>query len=130
MTITEFTDYLIEEYVSKCEVSVDKANETKRVITVGLIMNNQLEKRDAARIIHFFLRYTHIEEDEPDWEKAKMLKDLYDCRICVDHVGQIYVKGIIEPYSQDIFGMRNIISSEESKKIVARIFEKNQRILP
>ena len=130
MTNEEFTDYLIKEYVSHCMVSTKEAMEVKRIVLVGLISGDLLEKRNAARIIHFFLRYTHLEEDEPDWDKAKILKDLYDCRVCVDHVGQIYVKGIIEPASVDVFGMRDIINSEEAQIIISKVFDKSRRIIP
>lgn len=130
MNTVDFTDLLLNEYKERYDVSEDRLKEIKRIIIVGLIPENILEKRDAARLIHLFFRYTRIEEDEENWDKAKVLKDLYDCRSCVDHVAQIYVKGIIRPVSIDVFGMRNAVTDKEAIDIVNNVFNKEIRILP
>lgn len=130
MNTVDFTDLLLKKYSEKYEVSDDKLKEIKRIIIVGLLPDNFLEKRDAARLIHLFFRYTKIEEDEENWDKAKILKDLYDCRSCVDHVAQIYVKGIIRPVNFDVFGMRNAITDKEAFEIIDNVFDKNIRIMP
>ncbi len=54
-----------------------------------------LERRAAARIVHGFLQQECMEADETDWDAARALKDLFDCRVCVGHVAQVYVKGIM-----------------------------------
>jgi len=130
MNISTFTDKLINEYILKYGSSVEEAEKIKKIISIGLLPNNLLEKRDAARIIHLFIRQTKIEADEPDWEKAKQLKDLYDCHVCVDHVAQIYVKGIINPAKKDVFGMRNMITDKEVEEIISRVFDTNKRMMP
>lgn len=130
MSIGEFTDLLLSEYALRNGVSEETTKEIGRIITVGFIPQKVLEKRDAAQIIHFFIRQTKIEEDESSWEKAKILKDLYDCRSCVDHVAQIFVKGIITPSSELIFGTRNMVTDSEANDIIKRIFEKDKRIVP
>lgn len=130
MSISDFTDLLLNEYASRNDIGKDKLKEIDRIISVGFVPEKILEKRDAAQIIHFFIRQTKIEEDESTWEKAKKLKDLYDCHSCVDHVAQIFVKGIITPSSESVFGMRNMIMEKEAIIIINRIFEKDKRIVP
>ena len=95
MTTEQFCDYLLEEYSKKSNVSATDISEIKRIISVGYNKDAKLERRNAAAIMHLFMRRTKIEPDEDNWDKAKVLKDLYDCRVCVDHVGQMYVKGIM-----------------------------------
>lgn len=130
MNISAFIEKLLNEYIRIYNASNEEAQEIKRIISVGLIPDNPLEKRDAARIIHFFLRQTKIESDEPEWDKAKKLKDLYDCHTCVDHVAQIYVKGIISVAYEDVFGMRNNITDKEAEEIINRVFNIDKRVKP
>lgn len=101
-----------------------------------------IEKRGAARIVHQFLRNVCKEEDEIDWNPAKKLEDLYDCRTCVNHVAQVFVKGIMcgrqeeeinengrdKKQRRSLFGMGDFLSYEEALKIVERMFNKEQRI--
>lgn len=90
-----------------------------------------VERRDAARIIHEFLRRELKEKDENDWQGAEQLKDLYDCHICVNHVAQVYAKGIMEPAEgRDIFGMRRELTEQEAELIVLRIFSREKRKPP
>ena len=87
-----------------------------------------LERRSAARIIHQFLKLECGERDEADWEAAKVLLDLYDCRVCVNHVAQVYVKGIMEPAMEHIFGMRMRVETAEAEAIIARVFSPERRL--
>lgn len=101
-----------------------------------------IERRAAARIIHQFLRKECKEVDEIDWNPAKQLKDLYDCRTCVNHVAQVFVKGImgakreevneqvIDKKQEILFGMGDFLSHAEANKIVERMFNKELRIMP
>lgn len=130
MDISYFTDLLLKEYIRINGLSDEETKDIKRIILAGFIPNNILEKRDAARIINLFIRYTKIENEENQWEKAKRLKDLYDCRTCVDHVAQMYVKGIIEPIHNDVFGMRNAVTDKESRRIIEKVFDKTKRNIP
>lgn len=92
-----------------------------------------LERRSAARILHEFLRKEMAEPDEDSWGTATELADLYDCRICVNHVAQIYAKGIMgefcrTPGGRPLFGMREEVTGEEAGKIVERALEKETRL--
>lgn len=90
-----------------------------------------LEKRRAAGIVHAFLRRELGEADEEDFGAAAALSDLYDCRVCVAHVAQVYVKGILtadEEGARPVFGMRRILSRAEAETIVQRVFDKSRRL--
>lgn len=88
-----------------------------------------IQRRTIARIVHEILRIERGEKDEKNWQGAKYLKDLYDCHTCVNHVAQVYVKGIMESLDGgEIFGMRETISCKEGEEIVLRMFSKQNRI--
>lgn len=87
-----------------------------------------IERRTAARIIHEILRKERNEADEESWRGAERLKDLYDCHTCVNHVAQVYAKGIMEPVDgNELFGMHMELTTEEALAIIPRIFSKEKR---
>ena len=43
------------------------------------------------------------EEDESDWSAAERLQDLYSCHVCLNHIAQVYVKGIMGGRREDLF---------------------------
>ncbi len=109
-----------------------------------------LLRRQAARILHEFLRKECGEADEADWGSAGELADLYDCRVCVNHVAQVYAKGIMGPVSCSmegvretservpeenqekikIFGMEKKVSHREAAVITARALDRKRRRKP
>lgn len=89
-----------------------------------------IERRTAAKIVHEFLRRECGEADEADWGAARRLKDLYDCRTCVNHVAQVYAKGIMKGLSEDIFGMREGLQTEEAVEIAERMADRKRRRPP
>ena len=129
MTRNDFAERLLEKYRRNVENPEDEVY-LKRIVTVGQVMSGETERRDAAVMLHFLMRQTGLEKDEENIDKAKVLKDLYDCRTCVDHVSQLYVKGIMPAAGRDVFGMRHIVDEEEADVILERLFDKSKRILP
>lgn len=92
---------------------------------------SSIERRSAARIVHEVLRKERKEPDEDHWQNARQLKDLYDCHACVNHVAQVYVKGIMDPINgSDLFGMRQQLTCSEAETIVLRMFDDQKRKLP
>lgn len=89
-----------------------------------------IERRMAAKIVHEFLRRECGEADEADWGAARRLKDLYDCRTCVNHVAQVYAKGIMAGLSEDVFGMREDLQMEEAAEIAERLTDRKRRRPP
>lgn len=85
-----------------------------------------LDHKNAARIVHEFLKIECEEPDEEDINPAKKLKDLYDCHTCVNHIAQVYVKGIMGE-GQSLFGTNAPLTMEEAQFIVSRIFKHKQR---
>ena len=53
-------------------------------------------RKICAVILHSFLQQINHEKDEIDISSAMVLKDIYDCRICANHIAQVYVKGIMK----------------------------------
>lgn len=106
-----------------------------------------LDRRTAARILHEFLRRELKEADEEDWGAARSLRDLYSCRTCVNHVAQIYAKGIMEAAGVEaaeaetegqqqfvalreapIFGMRQPVTEAQAVCYVERAFKPERRL--
>lgn len=87
-----------------------------------------LVRADAARIVHLYLKEKGY-KDISDIEKASVLRDLYDCRVCVNHIAQVYLRGIMEPYEIDgisdtpflIFDSGRKVSKEEAQRILKNI---------
>lgn len=89
-----------------------------------------IEKRDAARIVHEYLVNTLKEPDESSIQAACVLLDLYDCHSCVNHVAQVYLKGIIKPSSKREFGMRRVLSLKDILEVERKVFDKTLREIP
>lgn len=82
-----------------------------------------IEKRNAARIVHEFLRIEYGIPDERDWGKAKKLEDLYHCRVCAKHVAQVYIKGLMQAQTEKRFGLLSPIQEVEMQNIFERMQE-------
>ena len=96
--------------------------------------NEPLLKKNAARIIHEFLRLEMREPDKEDIRSAAKLRDLYDCRVCAKHVMQVYAKGIMDGYYATdtlyLFGMNDSVSEADMNAIIVRIFRVDRRLFP
>lgn len=86
-----------------------------------------LTRQTAAQTIHEWLLTVKKEADEPDISAAYRLMDLLDCHRCVQHVAQVYIKGIMGDASP-VFGMQSVISETEAAQIVARAAQPELRI--
>lgn len=97
------------------------------------VVNQQemLTRKQAARIIHNYLKIELNEKDIMEIGSAADLKDLYDCRVCVNHVAQVYLKGIMSAIligGITMFGMNYKISKCEIHQICERVFHVNSRL--
>ena len=54
-----------------------------------------LNRQTAARIIHQFMVVELHVADLADISAAEKLRDLYTCRVCANHIAQVYVRGIM-----------------------------------
>lgn len=91
--------------------------------------DRMIERRNAARIIHEFLRLKCGETDENDWRKAEKLTDLYDCKACAKHVAQVYLKGIMPAKDKKRFQLLQKVDEDELAEFIYRMFNKNERLL-
>lgn len=60
-----------------------------------LYKDDEISRKNIARIIHMYLLKEKGIPDIQDISKAGELRDLYDCRVCANHVAQVYLKGIM-----------------------------------
>lgn len=84
-----------------------------------------LDKRTAARITHMFMKIELNIEDCPHVQAATELTDLYTCRVCVAHVAQMYVRGIIpadEQWGQPLlFNHLKLLEISDANDIISKI---------
>ena len=57
--------------------------------------DKSLNRQTAARIIHQYMKIELGVSDLPDITPANILKDLYTCRVCAEHIAQVYVRNIM-----------------------------------
>ena len=78
-----------------------------------------LNRQTAARITHEFLR---LELNIPDLQNispAKKLKDLYTCRVCANHIAQLYCRGIMDADEDLLFNHLELMTREETNTVIA-----------
>ena len=89
----------------------------------------KLKRQTAARILHEYARIVKGLEDLKDISEAARLRDLYDCRLCVNHIAQVYLRGLMEakeiPGISDrgffIFDHKREVTEEEAEGIIRRL---------
>ena len=94
--------------------------------------DSPLNRQTAARIIHMFMLIELGINDLQDITPATALKDLYTCRVCANHIAQIYSRGIMnaqkkeEPDFSDspalFFNHLALISTKEALEIMGKDF--------
>ena len=112
ITVEEFIKLLSEE-VSWTEGEDFGGNE------------EQLLRKNCARITHRYLQKVLDEPDEvSDLPTCRVIKDLFDCRICTPHVIQVIAKGIMYPRKRGpiwLFEGNDEVSRDEALIIVDSI---------
>lgn len=88
-----------------------------------------IKRRTAAGIIHHMLLRTG-EADEEHTEAALRLKDLYTCRTCVNHIAQVYAKGIMDEWDDGAFGLDGQITYREAEEMLQRAADRRLRRKP
>ena len=87
----------------------------------------EISRRQVARIVHDTLRIEMHEKDEDNWTAAKNLKDLYSCRTCVQHISQVYVKGILEPDKPNIYNVDGQMTRAEAADVLLKMIDRTKR---
>lgn len=69
-----------------------------------LYRDYEINRKNIARIIHMFLLKEKEMPDLQDISKASELRDLYDCRVCANHVAQVYLRDIMSAKELSVNG--------------------------
>lgn len=88
-----------------------------------------IERRNAASVIHVFLRdMLGIEDitDEGIISDSMKLKDIYDCRVCVQAIIQVHSRKLMLPLyrlSEDsyMFGGRDLFDESELADVITKL---------
>ena len=92
-----------------------------------------VDKKTCARIIHQFMKIelniSDIENKET-YSKAEVLRDLYLCRVCANHITNVFIRGIMEAeYIETsreevlIFNGSRSITTREAEEIIQKVFQ-------
>ncbi len=92
--------------------------------------NLRLSRRQAASEAYHYVKNVLAEPDEEEYLQAAVLEDLFDCKVCVMSVAQVFLKGIVLPREERIFGMEDILEEIDLEQIRDRILHKEKRIPP
>ncbi len=75
----------------------EAAFSAEKLMAAGIDINApELKRIDAAIMIHKYLRDVLGIPDLTDISGADVLRDLYDCRKCVNHIAQVYLRGLMK----------------------------------
>ena len=118
ITVKEFADFLCKE---------DKRYEEK--LTDGFLQGDVLTRKAAAKMTHVYMKDVLKIKDIEDINPAEKLRDLYDCRTCVNHIAQVYLRGIMDAVEIDgisegslfVFDGKGEVSPKEAREIVERV---------
>lgn len=94
------------------------------------LSNGCIKRSEAAKLVHEYIRDVLKEPDEDSIHGAAVLKDLYDCHVCANHIAQVYLKGIMTPISERVFGYDDFLLPEDLELIEMRIKDKSLRVKP
>jgi len=90
-------------------------------------------RKICAVLLHSFLQQIEHEKDEIDISSAMVLKDIYDCRICANHIAQVYVKGIMKEGrilgDMKLFDLDPEVSTDDADTYISRCKDRSLRLL-
>ena len=89
----------------------------------------ELVRLDAAILLHKYLEEVPGTEELSDISAAAELADLYDCRKCVNHIAQVYLRGLMDPVTYHVpsgrmlklFDAKRPVAREEADDILTRL---------
>lgn len=119
MTVRELVGKLAEHGGG---AAFEKAFSADALRAAGIDMDAQrLSRLDAAVMLHKYLLEVAGIPDLEDISAAAVLKDLYDCRKCVNHIAQVYLRGIMKPVSLKLPGGNSILLFDSGSEDVGSI---------
>ena len=133
ITTEQFISWIVNSYY-KTGMNESISNQLSYAIEKGLfedydLVNSKkwIERRQVARIVHDTLRIEMNEKDEDDWTAAKELNDLYSCRTCVQHISQVYIKGIVDPEKPNVFNPTGELTRAEAATVILKMIDRSKR---
>lgn len=96
--------------------------DSMRFLLTEMAEEHALERRNAASIIHVFMRDILNVPDLDDVSPSYVLSDLYDCRVCAAAIMQVYSRGIMKALyplqnGKYVFGGRDEFTDREFDEI-------------
>ena len=118
----------LQEFLTLLLKSDDAINDAHVSGLIDLYMSEHADdmilRKDAAKILHLYLKNIRQVKDEEDISPAAVLKDLYDCRVCADHIAQVFIKGIMKghdyPGGLIIFDPNVEITDAEAREAISK----------
>lgn len=105
MTREQFIKRLLEVYGEDNEDVFSKGLENGWLeFEDKLYRDDEITRKNTARIIHLYLLKEKGISDLKDISKAAELRDLYDCRVCANHVAQVYLRDIMSAKELSVNG--------------------------
>lgn len=96
MTTDEFLNLLCQKAGIESEGIYAKGRKEGWLEAEDEVFKDQpVTRKNVARICHMYLQKV-MKVNDLDISGAKELKDLYDCRVCANHVAQVYMRGIMD----------------------------------
>lgn len=97
MTTDAFIRELCSIFGEEYEGVYDRAVKCGWLDTEDLLFKErEISRKNVARIIHLYLLKVRNLPDIRGITDAEVLRDLYDCRVCANHVAQVYLRGIMD----------------------------------
>ncbi|WP_408069890.1 hypothetical protein [Butyrivibrio sp. JL13D10] len=123
MSVEEFIDYVIDEYVAVHPGENDDIGHFWKE-AMGLFSEAMLKmpvsKKNASRIL-YALSKDVMHQRALDWRRAKKLRDIYECRVCAEAIAQMVERGAITCAREDIFGINDLMTDEELQTAVKKM---------
>lgn len=142
ITVGEFVKLLWDKFPVKKTVSTDANNNLKDELAIlkyghiagwledqdEVYSTSFLDKRTAARIIHQFMKIELCIPDLEEIKAAEILQDLYTCRVCANHIAQVYLRNIM--YKEEvlingqqicIFNSSRMVMKDEVENILKQL---------
>jgi hypothetical protein len=87
-------------------------------------LTRQLNRGSCARILHMYRVKVLGIKDVEDITLAYELRDIFDCRVCTNHIAQIVLCNIMEPVTLGglrIFDVYGEVSEEEARRYISHL---------
>ena len=91
-----------------------------------LNQDKQLDRKNAARLLHMYMKCELGIKDVTDITPAYELRDLFDCRVCANHIAQVYLQGVMNAANigdMKIFDSNADFTEREARESIKKLSE-------